>query len=187
MKLLFLIACILIQGIAVAQAEESDDLGYTYAEFRFVDIDDRAGDGFQLNGSYQLKGNWIIVGGVTAVSFNNNVDSTLAEIGAGYVLPFRERMDLVSTLRFVSGESDTPGGGRIDDEGFGISTGVRSRVDSKFEFRGLVNHINMGHDQDTHIELAGDYFFTRKIAAGASVKFAGDADSFTIGARWFFE
>ncbi len=186
MKVLFLIACIIIQGIAIAQAEESDDLGYTYAEFRFVDIDKRAGDGFQLNGSYQLTGNWILVGGVTAVSFNNNVDSTLLEVGGGYVLPFRERLDLVTTLRFVSGESDVPGG-RVDDQGFGISTGLRSRTDSKFEFRGLVNHINMEHDQDTHVELAADYFFTPRIAAGASVKFAGDADSFTIGARWFFE
>lgn len=187
MKVLFLIACILIQGIAVAQADESNNLGYNYAELRFVDIDDRSGDGFQLNGSYQVKGNWILVAGVTAVSLDNNVDSTLAEIGGGYVLPFSDRMDLVSTLRFVSGESDTPAGGRVDDEGFGVSTGLRSRLDSRFEFRGLVNHINMEHDQDTHIEFAGDYFITQRIAAGASVKFAGDADSFTIGARWFFE
>ncbi len=186
MKILFLIACILIQGTAVAQEEESNDLRYTYAEFRFVDIDKRSGDGFQVNGSYQLKGNWILVGGVTAVSFNNNVDSTLLEFGGGYVLPFRDRMDLVSTLRFVSGESDVPGG-RVDDQGFGVSIGLRSRVDSKFEFRGLVNHINMEHDKDTHVELAGDYYITRNVAAGASVKFAGDADSFTIGARWFFE
>ncbi len=97
-----------------------------------------------------------------------------------------ERFDLVSTLRFVSGESDVPGG-RVDDSGVGVSSGVRSRLDSKFEFRGLVNHINMEHDKDTHVELAGDYFFTKNFAAGASVKFAGDADSITIGARWFFE
>lgn len=187
MKVLFLIACIFIQGVAVAQADENVDLRYTYAEFRFVDIDNRAGDGLQLNGSFKLTGNWILVGGVTAVSLNNNVDSTLVELGGGYVIPLRARMDLVSTLRYVGGESDVPGGGRVDDNGFGISTGLRSRTDSKFEFRGLVNHINMEHDQDTHIELAGDYFITSNIAAGASVKFAGDADSITIGARWFFE
>ncbi|MFQ5981791.1 MAG: hypothetical protein ACE5KS_00305 [Woeseiaceae bacterium] len=187
MKVLFLIACILIHGIAVAQTDEKNDLSYNYAELRFVDVDERSGDGFQLNGSYRLKGNWILVGGVTAVSFDNKVDSTLVEIGGGYVLPFSDRLDLVSTLRFASGESDVPGGGRVDDEGIGVSTGVRSRVDSKLEFRGLVNHINMGHEQDTHVEVAGDYYFTRKLAAGASVKFGGDADSFTIGARWFFE
>ncbi len=187
MKVLFLIACILIQGIAVAQTDENVDLSYTYAEFRFVDIDDRSGDGLQLNGSFNLTENWILVGGITAVSFDGNVDSTLVELGGGYVLPFRDRMDLVSTLRYVSGESDIPGGGRVDDNGFGVSTGLRNRVDSKFEFRGQVNHINMEHDKDTHVELAGDYYITRNFAAGASVKFAGDADSITIGARWFFE
>ncbi len=187
MKELFLIACVLIQGIAVAQADENGDLRYTYAELRFVDIDDRSGDGLQLNGSFSLTGNWILVGGITAVSFNGNVDSTLVELGGGYVLPFRDRMDLVSTLRYVSGESDTPGGGRVDDSGFGVSAGLRSRLDSKFEFRGQVNHISMEHDKDTHVELAGDYYITRNFAAGVSVKFAGDADSFTIGARWFFE
>ncbi len=36
MKILFLVACVLIHGIAVAQTDEQEDLSYTYAELRFV-------------------------------------------------------------------------------------------------------------------------------------------------------
>ena len=56
----------------------------------------------------------------------------------------------------------------------------------KFEVRGSVNYINLDNS-DTYLEIAGDYYFTERVAAGASLEFAGDADTFTIGARWFFE
>ena len=37
-----------------------------------------------------------------------------------------------------------------------------------------------------YLELAGDYYFTQRFAAGLSVEFAGDTDVITFGARWYF-
>lgn len=186
MKLSFILAGLLVQGVAFAQsaAKPPVDLSYTYAELRFVDVDVSGGDGIRVNGSYELENNWIIVGGLTALDYNNNVDSTVWEIGGGYVWNYTRDWDLLGTLRLVRSEFDTPGGS-ANDTGFAISAGTRGLLTPQFEVRGSVNHINLD-DSDTYLELAGDYYFTKQFSAGASVEFAGDVDAFTIGARWFF-
>jgi len=186
MKMLFVLAGLLAHGIAIAQTveEQEVDLSYTYAELRFVDVDNRGGDGIWFNLSYELLNNWIIIGGLTALDFNNNVDSTVFEVGGGYVWHYSDAFDLVSTLRFVRAEIDNPGGGS-DDNGFAFSAGARGLLAPQFEIRGSVNHINLD-DSDTYLELAGDYYFTKQFSAGVSLEFAGDVDVITIGARWFF-
>ncbi len=186
MKMLFVLAGLLAHGIAIAQTadEQAVDLSYTYAELRFVDVDARGGDGIRFNLSYELENNWMIVGGLTALDFNNNVDSTVVEVGGGYVWHYSNDFDLVSTLRFVRAEIDNPGGGS-DDNGFAFSAGARGLLAPQFEIRGSVNHVNLD-DSDTYLELAGDYYFTEQFSAGVSLEFAGDVDAFTIGARWFF-
>ena len=187
MKMLFLLAGLLVQGIAIAQTveEEPIELSYSYAELRFIDVDFRGGDGIRFNGSYELNSNWLIVGGLTALDFNNNVDSTLVELGAGYVWRYAYDFDLVSTLRLVRSEIDV-GGIDAEETGFALSAGVRGLLAPQFEIRGSVNHINLD-DSDTYLELAGDYYFNDQVSAGASLEFAGDKDAFTIGVRWFFK
>jgi len=187
MKMLFLLAGLLVQGTAIAQTveEEPVDLSYSYAELRFVDVDFRGGDGIRFNGSYELDGNWLIVGGLTSLDFNNNVDSTLVELGGGYIWQYSEDFDLVSSLRVVRSEIDV-GGIEADETGFALSAGTRGLLAPQFEIRGSVNHINLD-DSDTYLELAGDYYFTEQFSAGVSLEFAGDTDAFTIGARWFFK
>ena len=97
MKKLFLLAGLLMQGVAIAQTAEDQQvaLSYTYAELRFVDVDDRGGDGIRFNGSFELDKNWMIVGGLTDLDFNNNVDSTTVELGGGYVWHYSNDFDLV--------------------------------------------------------------------------------------------
>ena len=152
MRTLFLLACLLVHGIAIAQSAEKQEVGlsYTYAELRFVDVDTSGGDGFRLNLSYDLGNNWLIVGGLTKLDFNNNVDSTLLELGGGYVWHYSKDFDLVSTLRFVRSEIDNPGGS-FNDNGFALSAGTRGLLAPKFEIRGFVNHINLD-DSDTYLD-----------------------------------
>jgi hypothetical protein len=187
MKMLFLLAGLLVQGLAIAQTAEEQQVGlsYTYAELRFVDVDDRGGDGIRFNGSFELENNWMIVGGLTDLDFNNNVDSTTVELGGGYVWHYSTDFDLVSTVRVVQIDTDTPGG-NFDDTGFALSAGTRGLLAPQFEIRGFVNHINLDNS-DTYLELAGDYYFNDRFSAGASLEFAGDTDAITIGARWFFK
>ena len=169
MKILVLIVGLLAQGIAVAQTagKQPADLDYTYLELRFVDVDTNGGDGIRFAGSYDFGNSWLLVGGFTTLDFNNNVDSTAYELGAGYVWHYTEDFDLVSTLRFVSAEFDNPAQS-VDDNGFAFSAGVRGLITPKFEIRGSVNHIDVDNS-DTYLELAGDYNFSRQFAAGISM------------------
>lgn len=193
MKRIYCLAVLcLVHGVAFAQsnaapanAAAANNLRYTYAELRFVDYDNNGGDGFQVNGSWDLGNNWIILGGITSADFNNDVDATFFEIGGGYVWRYTPDWDLIGTARFVSADVDTPGGSS-DDNGVALSGGVRGMLAPQFEIRGSVNYINLD-DSDTYLELAGDYYFTRQFAAGLSVEFAGDSDLFSIGARWYFK
>jgi hypothetical protein len=180
-------SALLVFGTASAQTTTQapkSGLSYNYAELRFVDVDSNGGDGFRLGGSYQLQGPWLLVGAITALDYNNNVDTTLLELGGGYVWNYAKDFDLFGTLRLVRSEVDTTGGSN-SDTGFAISAGTRGFIAPKFEVRGSVNHINLDNS-DTYLELAGDYYFTDQLSAGLSLEFAGDTDIFTIGARWFF-
>ncbi len=186
MKMLFLLAGLLVQGIAIAQTvdKKQTDLSYSYAELRFVDVDFRGGDGLRLNGSYELENNWLIVGGLTTLDFDNNVDLTVLELGVGYVWKYSDDFDLTSTLRIVRSDVDAAGVS-ADETGFALSAGIRGLLAPAFEIRGSVNHINLDNS-DTYLELAGDYYFTERFSAGLTLEFAGDTDAFTIGARWYF-
>jgi len=184
MKTLILLAGLLLQGTALAQQRPAD-LDYSYVELRFVDVNSNGGDGIRFNASYDLGNNWQIVGGLTSLDFNNNVDSTAFELGAGYVWHYSNDFDFFSTLRYVNAEIDNPVQS-TDDDGLAFSAGTRGLLAPKFEIRGAVHHITVGNS-DTYLELAGDYYFTPQFAAGLSVEFAGDTDVITIGGRWFFK
>jgi hypothetical protein len=187
-KALVLLTIFALPATAAAQSGQGNALGhlsYTYGELRFVDVDSNGGDGFQLAGSFELDGDWILVGSLTSLDFNNNVDSTLLEVGGGYVWDYTDNFDLFTTLRLAWAEVDTPVGD-ADDTGFAFSAGTRGFLAPKFEIRGSVNHTNLG-DSDTYLTFAGDYYFTDQVSAGISLDFAGDTDSFSIGGRWYFK
>jgi len=184
MKFLLALTSIILCSSAWAQSPKPSSLNYDFVELRFVDVDG-GGDGFRLNGSYRATGNWLLVGGVTLLDFGSNVDTTTLELGGGYVWPYRDGWDLVANARIVRIDVDTPAGS-ADDTGLGLTGGVRGMLAPNFELRGFVNHINLDNS-DTYLELAGDYYFTQRFVAGLSLEFAGDSDSWTVGARWYFD
>ena len=186
MKTLVLLAALLASGTAFAQnaQQQSADFDYNYLELRFVDVDNN-GDGLRFGGSFDFGNNWLLVGGVTSLDYNRNVDATWFDIGAGYVWHYTNDWDMTATLRYVNAEFDNSVIS-VDDDGLAFSGGVRGWLVPRFELRGSVNHITVG-DSDTYLELAGDYHFTPQFAAGLSLEFAGDNDVWTIGGRWFFK
>lgn len=186
-KTLLVIAVLLLHGTAAAQSSQprtTSDLSYSYAELRFVDVDTNGGDGLKLGGSLDLNGPWILIGSITDLDFDNNVDASILEVGGGYVWHYNPTFDLVGTLALVRTDVDSLGGS-ADDTGLALSAGARGMLAPQFEIRASVNHVNLDNS-DTFLEIAGDYYFTDQVAAGLSVELAGDSDVFTVGARWFF-
>ncbi|MEO1245650.1 MAG: hypothetical protein AAFX56_08180 [Pseudomonadota bacterium] len=162
------------------------DLSYDYLELRFVDteIGSQDGDGLRLAGSYQVSGNWLLVGGYTSLDFDGGVDADTLEIGAGYVYRYKPEFDLVGYAKLVRTEVEA-GGFDNDETGFSLAGGIRGRFTPELEGRATVNYIDVD-DSDTFFEFGGDYHFTEQFSAGVTLEVGGDADTFTIGARWFF-
>ncbi|MDJ0940346.1 MAG: outer membrane beta-barrel protein [Woeseiaceae bacterium] len=184
MRTILIALSLFLAGAASAQAPSQPSLDYSYLEGRYVDLDVGGGDGFRFGGSYQLNGNWILLGSLTTLDFDFDVDSFTIDVGGGYIIPFQKDWDFLATLRYVNTEVDTPFGD-ADDSGLGISFGIRGMIAPQFEVRGNVNHVTIG-DDDTFLDIAADYYFTPQFAAGLSVDIGGDADAFTIGGRWYF-
>ena len=188
MKILVLIAGLLASNLAFAQTSQqpaSGSLNYNYLELRFVDVDTAGGNGLRFGGSYDFGNNWLLVGGVTSVDFNDNVDGTWYEIGPAYVWHYNNDFDFIASVRYVTLDIHDVGFS-FDDNGIAFSAGTRGLLTPQFEIRGSVNHTTAG-DSDTFLEFAGDYHFNRQFAAGLSLEFAGDNDMITIGGRWFFK
>ena len=176
MHLLLLLVGLLVQGTATAKSG-TNNLMYSYAELGFVDVGGNGGDAFRVGGSHRFHKNWLVVGGATLLTGNNS-DETVSDVGAGYVLNYKKNFDLVSTFRFVK---DSGAG----ENGYAFSAGVRRLLAPQFEVRGSINHLSIANG-DTYLELGGDYYFSDRLSAGASLQLAGDSDTFMIGARWFF-
>lgn len=188
MKILILIAGLLASNLAFAQTSQqpaSGSLNYNYLELRFVDVDNAGGNGLRFGGSYDFGNNWLLVGGVTSVNFDDNVDGTWYEIGPGYVWRYNNDFDLFASVRYATFDIHEPGF-NSDDNGIAFSAGTRGLLTPQFEIRGSVNHTTVGF-KDTYLAFAGDYHFNPQFAAGLSLEFAGDNDMITIGGRWFFK
>ena len=164
------------------------DVSYDFLEIRYVDteIDDANidGDGIYFGGSYNVQGNWIVVGSFTTLDFDRSVDGSQFTVGGGYVFPVDERFDLFATAQFARAEIEA---GNVDesDNGIVLTGGIRSKFSEQIEGRAELNYVNID-DSDFSILLGGDFYFTPQIAAGLTVNLGGDNDSFTIGGRWFF-
>ena len=86
MKILVILAGLLASNLAIAQYSQqpqSGSLSYNYLELRYVDVDTNGGDGLRFAGSFDFGNNWLLVGSVTALKFNNNIDTTTFELGGG--------------------------------------------------------------------------------------------------------
>lgn len=181
MKLMNTIRFAALLSVAAFSAPTfATDVSYDYAELRFVDaeVESFDGDGLQLGGSYNVSGNWLVVGSIQLLDFDG-ADLDILKAGGGYVWPIDERFDLFATgslVRFDAGN---------DENGFEITGGIRSKFNENFEGRASINYSDVV-DADTFIQLGGDYYFTPEFAAGATLDLGGDFDSITFGVRWFF-
>ena len=185
MRNLLVIGLLVMPGVLFAQDNAKQTLSYSFGELRYVDIDN-GGDGFELGGSFQFSKNWFGVASLASFDFGNSVDSTTFEIGAGYVFPFHQDWDIQINARVIRTEVDTPFGGSRNDTGIGALGGLRGLIAPQFEVRGNIHYVNVD-ESDVFLEVAGDWYFTPKFAAGLSVEFGGDVDLWTLGARYYFK
>lgn len=171
------------------------DLSYNYVDlsYRFFELDDDDfsgidvdGDGPAISGSVEVADNWFITAGYTTVDFDFNVDYDQFGIGAGYHADMSENADVFVTLSYVSAEVSTDFGS-VDEDGYGITVGLRGMVSDKVELSGALGYVDLGDaGDDTTLGVMAVYNFTENFGMGVGAQIGDDMTGYGIGARFYF-
>lgn len=168
--------------LVLAGFAHSQGVSYNYGEVRYLDseIGNLDGDGIEIAGSYQIDPEWVVLGSYSNQDFGG-ADWDVLELGAGYILPQANGFDLLVSASFVSSDF-----GDNDDNGIRLTAGARNELTEELEGRISLNYLNID-DSDLFLELGADYFFSPQLSAGAEVQLGSDTDTFSIGARWYYD
>ncbi|BCO17245.1 MULTISPECIES: outer membrane beta-barrel protein [unclassified Alteromonas] len=114
-----------------------------------------------------------------------DVDLDMLTIGLGYRYAWSEKTDLFGIVSYEDVEL-SGSGQSADEDGFGLTAGVRSMVTDNIEVRGAVKYIDLDEDDDTSVLVGADYFLSPMFAVGLSYETSDDLSTFGINARYNF-
>jgi hypothetical protein len=180
-------AALIAAGATLPTTVHASDLGYTYAEFRYLDVDVDNGsgaDGGTAIGWYRLNENVFAIGQVILTDADSGGEAATGALGAGYIQPLGDTWDAVAIGTFRRTELDTPGGD-VSKNGYGAQLGLRGMPIPKLEARLFLNYVDVV-SEDTSVFVSGDYWFSPSLAAGIAAEFGGDADILSVGLRYSF-
>jgi len=174
-------------GTMLSLSAIASDLGYTYGEVRYLDIDSGNNQGAQGGtaiGWYRVHEHAFLIGQLVMTEAAGGAEAITGAMGGGLILPLDERWDAVAIGTFRATSVD--GVARdFSKSGYGAQLGLRGMPVDKFEARAFVNYVDVV-DDDTSLFVSGDYFFSPVLAAGVAAEFGGNADTFSLGVRYSF-
>lgn len=190
-RTLGLIACAACGAAAAQGSATTSDMSYTFAEGGYyrLDVDEAdEGDGFFLGGSYAFGPNWFAFGQFQLLEFDDfDVDAEGWELGVGGYWPLSDGLDGVARVAYLDQSLEADGRGDVDDQGFLLSAGVRSRPADSLELEGALEYVNFddGGD-DTGIALDGRYFLSSQVAAGVRLGLSDNETAVRLYGRFSF-
>ncbi len=111
-------------------------MNYTNFEVSMIDVENDSvngdGDGFALEGSYELNDCFHLFGEWQDQSLDFGIDGRSLELGGGYTHSFSDKLDFVGTLSYVDAEVKQSNL-TFDDDGLAVGGGIRSRVAESIE------------------------------------------------------
>ena len=179
---------------ALSQAQEaarpqSAQFNYTYVEISYDELDfdlgpvDVDGDGLTFSGSYEINDDWHVYASFGSFDLDpGNADIDTWTLGAGYVFPLKEDIDIYGRVLYIDQSSDVS---NLEEDGLGLQARIRARVTDEFELEGGIQYTDIV-DTDTSLQAAARYNFTENFSAGITLNFAGDTDGIGINARYSF-
>jgi hypothetical protein len=177
---------------ALPLASHAETMSYTYAELGYVDANldvgsfNVDGDGFALRGSLAVHPNFFVFANYQDLSFDQNVDTSLLEVGGGGHWPLTDKIDLIGKVGISKAEIDA-GPFNADDDGFLLGARLRGVVAPKFELEGGFDYRDLDEaGDDTTIVFEGRYFFIENLAGGLSVSIGDDVTSLGLNVRLTF-
>jgi hypothetical protein len=166
------------------------DMNYTNFEVSMIDVENDSvnvdGDGFALEGSYELNDRFHLFGEWQDQSLDFGIDGRSLELGGGYTHSFSDKLDFVGTLSYVDAEVKVMNA-TFDDDGLAVGGGIRSRVAESIELDASLMLVDFDESgSDTGYSFGGRYYLNDTMAVGASADFNDNADTLRVGFRWEF-
>ncbi|WP_281715807.1 outer membrane beta-barrel protein [Alteromonas sp. CyTr2] len=171
----------------------SPSYDFVKAGYVQADIED-AGDfepsGFQIQGFKSLNENVYLTGRYGQLGEDVSgvdIDLDYASAGFGYRYGLTQNTDFFGevTYEYVNIDVELDSISGEDDNGYGITAGIRSMLSEQFELRGAIRYIDI-EDDETAFEIGADYFFTPQFSFGATYVIADDVDLLGVSARYTF-
>ena len=178
---------------AFSQAQESQpqsaQFNYTSLQLSYEETDcdigpvDVDGDGLTVSGSFELNDDWHIYTSYSQADLDFGIDVDTWAIGAGYVYPLKDGIDLYGRVLYIDQSSDEAP--RLDDDGLGLQARIRARITDEFELEGGLQYVDVA-ESDISLQGMARYNFTEQFSAGIGITLAGDTDGIGINARYSF-
>lgn len=172
----------------------ADGVSYDYIEgsYERVEFDDDFsgdfdGDGFGIAGSFALTDQWHLFAGYSTAGLDFDVDLDQLRLGGGFHTGLTNNVDLVAELAYVRLDASTSFGS-VDDDGFGLSVGVRGMSADRLELAAFVDYLELDDSgDDTSLRGEAWYNFTETFALGFTASAGDDVTQYGIGGRVFFD
>ena len=172
-------------------ALKADGVSYNYvdAAYASVDIDDfdEDADGYLLRASFEVTESVFMFAGYSDLGIDVSgfdVDLREYDFGLGYAWPVGNASSLYGKASYVSAEAETFGI-TVDDDGYGLALGLRTRPAANIELEGYVDYVDLSDlGDETSLGAAARFFITPQFALGAEVVFGEDSTTYGAGLRW---
>jgi hypothetical protein len=161
------------------------EIGYDETEFEVGGAGEIDGDGLTISGSFELNNEWHVFASYGQADLDFGFDLDTLAVGAGYVYPLKDGIDLYGRVLYIDMEVDGPGSQGGDDDGLGLQFRIRGRVSDELELEGGIQYVDVA-DSDTSLQAGARYYFSDSFSAGIGLTFGGDADAIGINARFEF-
>jgi len=181
---IFALAALPLGALAQQPASNFD---YTYVDVGYVDGEANAGpfevdgDGLALRGSLALGSKLHVFGEYSTLDLDGGVDTTALTVGVGLHHALQSNLHFVGELGYVNAEVATPFGD-ADDDGLGLSAGLRYRANQDIELEGTIHYVDLD-DSNTSLALRARYFFTPSFALTGGLLLDDGDTGWTIGIR----
>ena len=180
--------------VTLAMPVFAGDLSYNYAELGYqrVELDDVFpgtdvdGDGFGVNGSFEIGESWYINAGYSKVDFDFDIDMDQASLGVGYHVAYSPRSDFFAEVAYVYADLSVSGFGSTDEDGYGVTVGVRGMVTDVVELVGKASYVDLGEADGSSFGVGALYSASDMIAIGLFADFDEDATAYGLGVRFYF-
>lgn len=183
-----------VLALGAAASASAADFSYSNVDAGWArsDIDNvnENGDGFFVRGSVAFGTNWFASAGYRQVSFDTgagDIDVDLIDVGLGGHLPLSDRIDGVGRISYLDVSADGPFGGSADDDGFGLSAGIRALATPQLELEASLEYTDFDEaGDDTGVRLGGRFNFTSAWAAGIELLLTDDQTDVGLYGRYSF-